>query len=401
MSRRFSIAMVAACPLPHPRGTPIRIFRMAAALARQGHDVHVVTYHLGEPVSDIPFTLHRIANVPTYRKVSPGPTYQKLAVLDTLLWVKLAKILRTRQFDVIHAHHFEGFLVARYAPKPRPTPIVFDIHTLLESELPFYHLGLLGRTKKRLGRALDRRLPRKADHLIAVTEDIRDKLVNDHHLDAGRIAVIGNGVDLDHFATGAANGPVRAGNGSAAGDQTVIFTGNLAAYQGIDHLLDAFRLVVDARPGARLRIVSDGKFSAYAGRIDKLRLGNHIDLIEADFARLPAEIAGAAVAVNPRCECDGLPQKLLNYLAVGAPVVSFTGSAKNLIHGESAWVVPNRDIRAFADGILKLLDDRALAARLGENARRYARDNFSWDAVAQRITEVYANLCPPDAGGAT
>ena len=40
------IAIVAACPFPLPRGTPVRILRMAEALADRGHEVHVVTYHL-------------------------------------------------------------------------------------------------------------------------------------------------------------------------------------------------------------------------------------------------------------------------------------------------------------------------------------------------------------------
>ena len=54
------IAMVAACPFPWPRGTPIRIHRMAEALGRRGHDVHVVTYHLGGPTPTPHMTVHRI-----------------------------------------------------------------------------------------------------------------------------------------------------------------------------------------------------------------------------------------------------------------------------------------------------------------------------------------------------
>ena len=45
--RRYRVAMLAACPFPAARGTPIRILRIAEELARRGHDVDVVTYHLG------------------------------------------------------------------------------------------------------------------------------------------------------------------------------------------------------------------------------------------------------------------------------------------------------------------------------------------------------------------
>jgi len=47
MTDSLRIAMIAACPFPWPRGTPIRIHRIAEAVARRGHAVHVVTYHLG------------------------------------------------------------------------------------------------------------------------------------------------------------------------------------------------------------------------------------------------------------------------------------------------------------------------------------------------------------------
>ena len=47
-SASLTIAMVAACPFPAPRGTPIRALRLAEALAARGHRVHVVTYHYGQ-----------------------------------------------------------------------------------------------------------------------------------------------------------------------------------------------------------------------------------------------------------------------------------------------------------------------------------------------------------------
>ena len=104
------IAIIAACPFPYPRGTPIRILRMAEGLAAQGHTVHVVTYHLGQQVEELPFRIHRIPNIPTYKKLSPGPTYQKLWLLDTLLASKVNAVVRKEKIHIIHAHHYEGLI---------------------------------------------------------------------------------------------------------------------------------------------------------------------------------------------------------------------------------------------------------------------------------------------------
>ena len=107
--------MVAACPFPLGRGTPIRIQRQAEALAARGHEVHVVTYALGnaEPMDRV--CVHRTPRVPFYSTTSPGPTYQKLLALDPMLVVTLVRCLRTQSFDLIHAHHYEGLVVARVA----------------------------------------------------------------------------------------------------------------------------------------------------------------------------------------------------------------------------------------------------------------------------------------------
>src|SRR5690606_8883905 len=82
---RRRVLMLAACPFPAPRGTPVRILRIAESLAARGHEVHLATYHLGTSGGSLPFAVHRVPRVPTYRRMEPGPDYQKLAVMDPLL----------------------------------------------------------------------------------------------------------------------------------------------------------------------------------------------------------------------------------------------------------------------------------------------------------------------------
>jgi glycosyltransferase involved in cell wall biosynthesis len=384
--------MVAACPFPFPRGTPIRINRMAAALAERGHEVHVVTYHLGEDVPDgadgppAPFTVHRLPYIPTYRKTSPGPAYQKLLVMDPLLVLKLRKLLGGLDFDVIHAHHIEGLLVAEAARRHGMPPVVFDVHTLLESELPHYGLGLPTGLKRRIGRAFDRTLPRRAEHVIAVTEDIRAVLLGSGAVQPDRISVIPNGVETDVFGVPSHSRP------RSVGPRRIIFTGNLAPYQGIELMLEAFKFVRARRDDVRLTIATEDGFERYERRAAELGVREHIDVRRVAFSEVPELLGDAEVALHPRVDCDGLPQKLLNYLAAGKPVVSFRGSAKNLVHGENAMVVADRDTRSFATAIEQLLDDKALASRLGEAGRTLVLSTLSWSGAAERIEAVYEGV---------
>jgi len=373
--------MVAACPFPAPRGTPIRIHRMAEALGRRGHEVHIVTYHFGGAVAAAPsLHVHRIAGPASYTDTSPGPSFVKFAVLDPRLTRKLCAVLGSQAFDVLHAHHYEGLLCALLARRRRAPPLVFDAHTLLESELPSYG-PRMGRVLTGIGRVLDRRLPRRADHVIAVSDELRAHFER-LGVPAGRVSVISNGVEAEHFH----------GEATRAPRDVVAFAGNLAPYQRIDLLLRAFTRVVQAEPAARLRLLTDGDFTPLRALARELGILSRVEVMAVGYAELPRQLRAAAVLVNPRTECSGVPQKLLNYMASATPVVSFAGSAKMLVHEVCGLVVEDADIPALATAIIRVIRDPELGARLGRRARALVTEQYSWDQTAARVERVYTRL---------
>jgi glycosyltransferase involved in cell wall biosynthesis len=378
MTEPLRVAMIAACPFPWPRGTPVRIHRIAEAVARRGHAVHVVTYHLGEALVDPPFVIHRIRDVPAYRRTAPGPTVRKLFQLDPMLAGLLRRLHHELRFDLVHAHHYEGLLVASHAL--RGIPIVYDAHTLLASELPTYPLGVPRGWTRSLAPWLDRHLPRRADRVIAVSEAIRRALTTLGASAPQRIHVIPSGVEWQRFTVERATPP---------DGRTVIFTGNLAPYQGVNFMLEAFALLHARRADMRLMIVTDSSFAPFEPLARRLGVLAAVDLRRATFPEQPALLAAATVAINPRIRCDGIPQKLLNYMAAGMPIVSFEGSAGPLRHEVTGLCVPDGNTADMADAIERLLTDPALARTLGDAARDLARREFSWEQVAARVEQVY------------
>jgi glycosyltransferase involved in cell wall biosynthesis len=386
MSKLFKIAMVAACPFPYPRGTPIRIFKMAEALAKRGHEVHVVTYHLGVEVKQDLFKIHRIPEVKTYQKYSPGPTFQKLLFIDLLLAIKLYKILRKYEIDIIHAHNYEGLLVSSCVRKFTKHPVIYDAHTILTSELPYYEFGLPKYIGNKIGRRFDMAIPNMADYVISVTDDIKRELVKYKPVPPLNISVIQSGVELDHF-----NIKPEKNKEFDKINKILIFTGNLASYQRIDLLLRAFAQVLNQRGDVRLLIISDTPFDNYEPFADTLGIREYIDVLKLDFVSIPRYIVNADVALNSRIECPGIPQKILNYMAAGKAIVSFEGSAKNLEHGNTGLVIQNGNIKDFSNAILQLLADPELSRKLGTNAKIAASD-YTWEKTAQKTEEVYERV---------
>jgi glycosyltransferase involved in cell wall biosynthesis len=383
--------MVAACPFPSSRGTPIRIYRMADELGRRGHEVDVFTYHLGVGGEDAAFRIHRIPTVRTYHRQAPGPSYQKLLVLDPLLAAKLVSRVRRGRYDVLHAHHAEGLLAALPAHVLHRVPVVFDVHTLLETELPYYRMGLSRGLLKRLGRFLDARLPPLADHVIAVSEEIRTALHDDLGYGSESISVVSNGVESAFSEAVAPAAPA-----TMKSPPTIVYAGTLASFQRIDLLLRSFAAALARRADLWLHIYTESPFAEFESLAEKLGIRHRVCVASVGLDQLPARLATADVAVSSRTECAGVPQKMGNYMAAGCPIVSFKGSAKHIVHGQTGLVVPDHDTSAFADGMLKLVDDRALARKLGAAAREFARHELGWSAVAARVEAVYERVaCRP------
>jgi glycosyltransferase involved in cell wall biosynthesis len=357
---------------------------MAEALTRRGHDVHVATYPLGDETQHIPYRIHRIATTFARLDPSPGPSMAKLFYLDPLLCARTRKLLAAGAFDVVHAHHYEGLMAALLARRLSVRlPIVYDAHTLLESELPQYRTRLPRRWSAVLGQALDRRIPAKADHVIAVTDRMRQWFLAATSIAPDRISVIANGVTHEHF------GGSRCEDASRPAGARIVFAGNLATYQGIDLLLRAFVRLRKEQPTACLELVTSSSAEEVYPQIRKLGVSDAVSVINSDYASLPSFLAAADVLVNPRIDCDGIPQKLLNYMAAGRPIVSFTSSAPLLAHGQEALLVPDGDVPAFAAAMLRILREPELGRSLGRAARNLAIADYSWAKVAERVESVY------------
>jgi glycosyltransferase involved in cell wall biosynthesis len=238
------IAMIAACPMPARRGTPLRIERLTEALIARGHHVELISYHISDDAQELPFPVHRIFNRRVYWRMPAGPNLRKLVLYDPALAMKVWRVLGRSHFDVMHAHHLEGLLVALPSRLRHGVPIVYDAHTMLSSELPSYGPSVAKRIVSGVGRLFDGVLPNSADHVSSVTADIRDRLTQRHGMSSDRISVVTNGVETAQFRV---NAPPR-----ADGITRLIYTGTLAPYQDVDVLLEAFAVAHRSRSDLRL-----------------------------------------------------------------------------------------------------------------------------------------------------
>ena len=386
--------MLVPCPFPANHGTPGAIRELCEALSKRGHRIHIVTY----PLCDANITvqgvfIHRVAALGRNRKIIVGPSLQRL-LFDGLLVPKLIRIIRRFGADVIHAHNFEGALAGYPARLITGRPLIYNAINTMTDELHTYGVIRPKVAAIALSKLLDYWVPRMADHVIADTQQLYDFVLS-QGVSAERVNVVPSGVNVTMF-TGLDGRECRRRLG-LKGKRVVIYTGTLDFFQGVNRLIAAFSEVASSCPESILLLVG-GTITRQHTELchqtaRELGIENRVVITACGLNDLPSYLAAAHVAVVPRVSstAGGIPTKLLNYMAAGKAIVCHQSSAAFLVHQQSAWFA-GPDSAEFAEGMICLLNDDALAAYMGANARRLAETTFSWSEIAQEVETVYRGV---------
>lgn len=376
--------MVAACPYPTMQGTQVYIREMIRALVNRGHVVHLVTYGHGEELDSGGAVLHRTPLLPGYRKLRSGPDLHK-PLLDGLLVAPLLRLARQGAIDLIHAHNYEAPLPAYLVRAVTGVPVLYNAHNLMADEL---HRYFTGKVRRRLAQGLagvlDRGIPRRADRCLAISEDAVSALI-DLGVGPGDIDYLAPAVHWDQFEG------FEARPGLAVLRPTVVYTGNPDRYQDLDVLLRALQLARRQLPSARLLFVTSSRPTLALDLARRLDLpADAIELLVTNrWTEVRQAMASAQVAALPRGLCRGFPIKLLNYQAMGLPVVACAGSAKGLSDGVQGIVVADGDHRQFADALLQLFTDPERRLRMGQAARTSVRRKHTWEQQVEQLERIY------------
>ncbi|MCS6841789.1 MAG: glycosyltransferase family 4 protein [Roseiflexus sp.] len=378
---------------------------IAVALARRQHTVHVVApYHPdvrrapiehGVRLHFYRYAPHRALNVYGYAeslRADVGLRQAALAAAPFALAASLRALLhltRRYQFDLIHAHWvLPNGAPALIAARLRRLPLVVSLHG---SDVYLAYKGWI----LALSAAA---VFRSAGAITACSRDLCQRAVR---LGAPpeRTIIIPYGVDAHAFRPDPRAGvQVRAELNLPPDTPLILAMGRMVYKKGFTYLLDAMPHIRALHPRATLVL------AGYGDLYDELKeRARRLGVEEAVIlpGRLPRDraahyVAAADVYVVPSVRddagnVDGLPNTLLEGMGAARPIVATctAGIPDIMADGVHGLLVPERNPAALADAIARLLDNRDLAARLGEAARRRVLEELSWDATAARFEEAY------------
>jgi glycosyltransferase involved in cell wall biosynthesis len=356
---------------------------LARALDRRGHDVRILTgrWFRGTP---------RLQSYDGIDVIRHGALFdglgirgmRRVAAMFYMATLAVALFRHRDSYDVIHVHglSYHAYVAVRLG-KWLGRPVIVklansgsasDISKMKTGQHLFFSRYLLP-------------MALMADRFVALNDTISREL-EEVGVDHERIVEIPNGVEVPAH-------PLSRPNANAG--HVISYLGRLHEQKAVDLLIRAFALLRKTHGGdVRLRIIGDGPArSSLEALVDDLGLGDSIGFL-GEVKDIDVPLGETRVLVLPSV-AEGMSNVLLEAMARGIPVVASDIPPNTVLvnSGDNGWLFPSSDPAALADVLSSVLGDGNLLGAVGLRARQTVEERFDIDRVAERYSNLYAELC--------
>jgi glycosyltransferase involved in cell wall biosynthesis len=389
----MKILMIAPQPFFEPRGTPISVYQRLEALSILGHEIDLITYHVGKDVEFPNVKIHRVRNVKMIQNVRVGPSRAKI-FLDVLVFLKAIQLLSVKRYDVIHSHEEASFfsMILAWIFRARH---IYDMHSVLSRQLGNFNFGNHP-TFVKIFSILEVLVLKSCHAVITVGSDLERYA---RSVKPGIRVIL-----IENIALQAYEKPVQADEVNRLrsrlnldGRLPIVYTGTYERYQGLEMALECVKIVVQQCPNVVFLFVGAKNLQAryWTEKARRMDLQDHVLFLDA----VPPEevmvfLAYAQVLISPRLDGTTTPLKIYSYLHSERPIVATNITAHTqVLSAETAILVePNKD--ALAVGILSALGNPELAATIARNAYEYAGQKFNQQDYISKVNQIYKSLLP-------
>ncbi|MHB8168962.1 MAG: glycosyltransferase family 4 protein [Thermoleophilia bacterium] len=373
----MKVALVSEYYYPLLGGITEHVHNLALALSKRGHEVVVITHNLK------PKKHHHYPNgpeiFPVVRFGKGFPIYSNGSIahitLGRGLGANLENFFRQENFDVIHAHSPLTPILPVIALRRSNAPVtVGTFHTYFDRSRGY---SLLQKKAERHMEMMDGR--------IVVSEACVEALSRYFETD---YKVIPNGVDPDYFRPDA---PVLPEFDD--GKLNILFVGRFDPRNGLRTMIDAFKIVKSRFDNCRLIVVGGGPLRPYYRSLVGKGLAKDIHFAGLINGGRPNYYASADIYCSP-CTKASFGVVLLEAMSSGKPIVASDINGYRLVMEDNRHgiLVGEPNPAAFAEAILRLLNDPELRQRMGQNGRDTVMEKYSWDLVARQVEALYLEL---------
>ena len=337
-----------------------------------------------------------------YRTSQPTGWASRLPVLNQWAFMRaterrLLDLARELRPDLLHAHSpVLNAWPAIHVGEKLGIPVVYEIRAFWEDAAVDHGTQKEGGLRYRLTKALETRAVRRASQVVTICQGLRGDLIS-RGISPGKIGVVPNAVDIEHFSLSAGPDPELKTKLGLAGCRVIGFLGSFYAYEGLDLLLAALPGILEQAPDVRVLLVGGGPQEAnlknqahalgladkvvFVGRVPHSDVGRYYDLV--DLLAYPRHAMRLTDLVTPLKPLEAMAQ---GHLLIASDV----GGHKELIEdGTTGYLFRAEDQADLARKALEALNLPDRGAAIRANGRRFVELERNWDHSIANYKAIY------------
>ena len=342
-------------------GVQVHVENLATRLLERGHQATVLAPTIATPREPWVRSVGRPIRVSYHGTVAP---------IAPLSYRRTRAALASLRPDVLHVHEPLTPSVSMFAALAAKVPVLATVHAYLDRSYAM-----------ELAAPVLRRIWRRVTVGVAVSDAAASFLRR--AVPAAALEIVPNGVDVGAFAGAEPRADLPPG-------RRILWVNRLDAQKGFPIAVAAFSKVLEDVPNAVLVVVGEGKDREALGLLTESARAR-VDMRGAvPNEQVPAFHAACEEFVSPAVGQESFGIALVEAMAAGLPVVAtdIPGYREVVSDGVEGLLVAPRDPEALAAGLVRVLTEPGLAARLGEAGRERAL-TFDWPVVVDRLEELY------------
>ena len=356
-------------------GVETFVWELSQEQARRGHTVTIIggAGQIDRAVAGVKVLRFPFVDRMTWRSLAPLRRHYELTKLLerlSMLPAALPALLAARP-EIVHLHKPYDFIVA---PLVRRMGAKVVYHGHGEDFYPFDWL-----------------FTGAIDGMLSCSSYNAETVASRY---GQRPEVVYNGFDPHHFAPQPVD-PVLRSTLLAADEHAILMVGRLQPWKGVQYAIEALPLI-DPRFRARLLIGAEGTYRRELERlVMELGLKDRVTFLGTiPHRELPRYFALADVVVGASFASETFGMVLCEAQGCARPVIAsdWAGFREVVIHEQTGLVVPAQDPAVLARAIERVLRDPAGAQRMAQAGRERVLRLFTWDAVADRVAQVYESV---------
>lgn len=359
---------------------------LSHTFAKQGHEVHVITYQEGDTKEfekDGDVFVHRVTNYP----INANNFIDWVMQLNFCMVEKAADVIKEYgKFNIVHAHDWLVAYAARAIKKTYKLPLVATIHATESGRNRGIHNNSQGYVND-----VEWMLTYEASNVICNSMFMKNEIKNLFGKPSENVFVVPNGINVNKFEGKERDWDFRR-NYAADYEKIIFFAGRIVNEKGIQVLLNAAPKILANYPNVKFVIAGRGPcldelkgLTSYLGLDNKVYFTGYLNDVQITKMYKAIDIATFPSLYEP----FGIVA-LEGMLAGAATVVSDTGGLNEIIsHGIDGMKSYAGNPNSLADSILECLFDEKLCERMSKKAHEKVVSEFNWDTISKKTMDVY------------